>query len=96
MMVEKVEGLLERHRELEAAMAQPETASDPSKMVKLGREYNNISKNMPVFRKYLDTVKAITDTHVKFLTMNLIKTLSLWLRMKYERMRQSCRILNSK
>jgi peptide chain release factor 1 len=62
MMVEKVEGLLERHRELEAAMAQPETASDPSKMVKLGREYNNISKSMPVFRKYLDTVKTISES----------------------------------
>jgi peptide chain release factor 1 len=62
MMVEKVEGLLERHRELEAAMAQPETASDPSKMVKLGREYNNISKSMPVFRKYLDTVKTIAES----------------------------------
>jgi peptide chain release factor 1 len=62
MMVEKVEGLLERHRELEAAMAQPETASDPSKMVKLGREYNNISKSLPVFRKYLDTVKTISES----------------------------------
>jgi peptide chain release factor 1 len=62
MMVQKVEGLLERHRELEATMAQPETASDPSKMVKLGREYNNISKSMPVFHKYLDTVKAISES----------------------------------
>lgn len=62
MMVEKVEALLERHRELEAAMAQPDIASDPSKMVKLGREYNNISKSLPVFRKYLDTVKTITES----------------------------------
>ena len=62
MMVQKVEGLIERHRELEAEMAQPATASDPSKMEKLGREYNNISKSMPVFRKYLETVKAISDS----------------------------------
>jgi peptide chain release factor 1 len=62
MMVDKVNGLLERHRELEAAMAQPETASDPSKMEKLGREYNSISKSMPVFRRYLQTLNTISES----------------------------------
>jgi peptide chain release factor 1 len=62
MMVEKIEGILLRHKELEELLALPETISDPSKMEKLGREYNNIQKNLPIFRKYLDTVKAIEDS----------------------------------
>jgi peptide chain release factor 1 len=62
MMVEKVEGLFRRHKELEQLLALPENLSDPSKMEKLGREYNNIGKNIPVFRQYLDTVKSIDDS----------------------------------
>lgn len=63
IMVDKVEGILLRHKELEQQMALPETTSDPSKMEKLGREYNSISRNMPVFRKYLDAISAINDAH---------------------------------
>ncbi len=63
MMVEKIEGIILRHKELEELLALPETVSDPSKMEKLGREYNNTQKNLPIFRKYLETVKAIEDSH---------------------------------
>lgn len=63
MMVEKIEGIILRHKELEELLALPETVSDPSKMEKLGREYNNIQKSLPIFRKYLETVKAIEDSH---------------------------------
>lgn len=61
MMTDKVEGLLERHRELEHLMTSEEIISDPSKMEKLGREYNGINKNLSVLRKYLETVKSIQD-----------------------------------
>jgi peptide chain release factor 1 len=63
MMIEKVESFIQRYKELETEMASPEVSADPSKMEKLGREYTNIGKSLPVFRTYLDTVRAINDSH---------------------------------
>jgi peptide chain release factor 1 len=61
MIAEKIEGILKRHAELETELAQPDVARDQSKMEKLGREYNGINKNLPVFRKYCAIVKSIAD-----------------------------------
>ena len=61
MIADKIQSILARHAEIETELSQPETARDPSKMEKLGREYNGITKNLPVFRKYLSIVKSITD-----------------------------------
>jgi peptide chain release factor 1 len=61
MIAEKIESILARHAELETELSQPETARDPSKMEKLGREYNTITRNLPVFKKYLAMVKSITE-----------------------------------
>lgn len=61
IMQEKVDAVFRRHNELEQLMASSEVTSDPSKMEKIGREYNNIHKNVPVFKKYLDTIKSIED-----------------------------------
>jgi peptide chain release factor 1 len=61
MIPGKVEGILQRRRDLENELASPDVARDPAKMEKLGREYNAINKNLPVYRSYLETVKAIAD-----------------------------------
>lgn len=61
MIKEKLNDILQRHKELEEQLAMPETAFDPSKMEKLGREYNNINKNLPAFKEYLSTVAAIEE-----------------------------------
>lgn len=61
MMADKIENVLKRHKELETELAAPDTVSDPSKMEKLGREYNNIGKNIPVYKKYLDITKSISE-----------------------------------
>jgi len=61
MIAEKIQEILKQHAELETELSQPETARDPSKMEKLGREYNSIKKNLPVFRKYLAMVKSIAE-----------------------------------
>jgi peptide chain release factor 1 len=61
MIAEKVTQLLKRREEIETELASPDTARDLSKMEKLGREYNSIGKNAPVFKKYLDAVKAIAE-----------------------------------
>jgi peptide chain release factor 1 len=61
MIVGKVQDVLKRREELETTLAKPEIARDPVQMEKLGREYNAISKNLPVFLKYLNIVKSIRD-----------------------------------
>jgi peptide chain release factor 1 len=61
MIKEKLDEILKHHKELEELLALPETASDPSKMEKLGREYNSINKNIPTFKEYLSTVAAIEE-----------------------------------
>jgi peptide chain release factor 1 len=62
VIVARVEGILWRHRELEEKMASPEVASDPSLLEKIGREYNGITRNLPVFKRYLEIVNGISST----------------------------------
>jgi peptide chain release factor 1 len=62
MIADKVRGILIHHKELEQLLASPEVFGDPSKMEKLGKEYNVISRNIPVFTKYLDLIKRKSDT----------------------------------
>jgi peptide chain release factor 1 len=61
IMVDKVKALLVHKNELEEQMADPSVSSDQSKMAKLGREYNNISRNLPTYRKFLDVIQALDD-----------------------------------
>jgi peptide chain release factor 1 len=61
MIVGKVQDVLKRRDELEISLAKPEIARDPIQMEKLGREYNAISKNLPIFLKYLSIVQSIQD-----------------------------------
>ena len=61
MIAEKVEVLLKRRAELETELSQPDVASDLARMQKLSREYTGINKNLPLYRKYLDIIKATAD-----------------------------------
>jgi peptide chain release factor 1 len=61
LIIEKVQNVLRRQRELEEKMASPEVTSDPSKMEKIGREYNNLTRSLPTFKKYLDLANNIAS-----------------------------------
>ncbi|MBN1577739.1 MAG: peptide chain release factor 1 [Chitinispirillaceae bacterium] len=61
MIKEKLGDILNRHKELETLLALPETVSDPSRMEKLGREYNGINRNLPVYKQYLSVVGGIEE-----------------------------------
>jgi peptide chain release factor 1 len=61
MIADKIQGILKRHAELETELSSPATLRDHSKMEKLGREYNSIKKNIPVFKKYLAMVKSAAE-----------------------------------
>jgi len=62
VIADKVESILRRHGELEEKMASPEVASDPSKLEKFGREYNNLARNLPAFKRYLEINSHIAST----------------------------------
>jgi len=61
VIADKVAGILRRHGELEEKMASPEVTSDPSMMEKIGREYNNLSRNLPIFNRYLELIDQIAS-----------------------------------
>jgi len=56
VIVDKVESILRRHGELEEKMASPEVVSNPSLLEKTGREYNSLSRSLPVFKRYLELI----------------------------------------
>ncbi|MDR3012196.1 MAG: peptide chain release factor 1 [Chitinispirillales bacterium] len=62
MIIGKIENILQRHRELEEEMASPAVTSDPSLLEKLGREYNNMTRNLPTFKRYLEITDQIASS----------------------------------
>jgi peptide chain release factor 1 len=63
VIAEKVKNILRRHNELEERMASPEVTSDPSKMIKIGREYNNLNRSLSTFKRYLQLIDDIASAH---------------------------------
>ena len=53
-MKEKIQQLIDRHKELEKLLASPEVISDLKKMEELGREYNQLGKMLPTLNEYLE------------------------------------------
>jgi peptide chain release factor 1 len=62
-MIDKVIQLLERYKELETLMADPETSQDAHKMESLSREYNTLSKQVPLFEEYLEAHRSLEEAH---------------------------------
>jgi peptide chain release factor 1 len=58
-MIDKVNEIIKRHKELEAELADPEVVSDISKIEKLNRKYRSLGRNMPVFQDYRDTANRL-------------------------------------
>ena len=60
-MIEKIQELISRQKELEEELASPIVTSNPTLLEKLGREYNSLKKNMPEYHRYVDMVKNCAD-----------------------------------
>jgi peptide chain release factor 1 len=58
-MIEKINSILKRYNELEAELSSKDISSNPKLLEKLGREYNDIKKNLPYFNKYLEILKNL-------------------------------------
>ncbi|MCL1945774.1 MAG: peptide chain release factor 1 [Chitinivibrionia bacterium] len=61
-MKDKIRQIIERYEELGDIMQEPNFASDLKRMQEISRERSNIEKRLPVFKKYLDTLKVIDDS----------------------------------
>ncbi|MDR0303536.1 MAG: peptide chain release factor 1 [Chitinispirillales bacterium] len=61
-MNDKIQTIIERYYELGKRMEQPDFAGDLKKMQEVSREYSDIGKKLPSFKKYLDTLKVINDS----------------------------------
>ncbi len=60
-LMDKLEGLHERFVEVGALLAQPEVASDPSRLRSLAREHAELSPIVECFVKYNQTLDSIED-----------------------------------
>ncbi|MBN1982584.1 MAG: peptide chain release factor 1 [Chitinivibrionales bacterium] len=60
-MIEKVQRLIQRHKELEGLLATPETLNDRKKMEELGREYNQLGKVMSTLTHYVAICTAVEE-----------------------------------
>ena len=67
-MKEKIQQLIDRHKELEKLLASPEVISDLKKMEELGREYNQLGKMLPTLNEYLEASQRYAEAR------ELIKT----------------------
>jgi peptide chain release factor 1 len=60
-MIEKIEQLVNRKKELEQELSSPAVSANPSLLESLGREYNSLKKKMPDFLRYLEMKKTVAD-----------------------------------
>lgn len=67
-MKEKIEKLIERHKELEGLLASPDVTGDLKKMEELGREYTQLAKILPALNEYLEASDDLSEAK------NLVKT----------------------
>ncbi len=58
-MIQAIKDILVHRTILEQEMATPDVAADSSRMEKLGREYNSISKNLVTFQEFLKVAECI-------------------------------------
>ena len=52
----------ERHEEVQSLMSQPEVATDPNKMMELGREHSELSQVVTVIAEYEQLLQEREDT----------------------------------
>lgn len=60
-MVDKIEKVIAKHKDLEEKLASPEVAGDPKQMETLGREYNHLGKILPKLKEYRDKFLGLQE-----------------------------------
>ena len=67
-MKEKIQQLIERHKELEKLLSSPEVTGNMKKMEEFGREYTQLGKILPTLKEYLEASERYAEAR------NLTKT----------------------
>ena len=60
-MIDKIKEILNRQKQIEEELSSPGVSGNQALMEKLGREYRGLKKNMPIYSRYLDVMKNISD-----------------------------------
>ena len=60
-MLERLEELEIRYLEIERLMADPEVATDPSRLVALGKEHASLGAKVGMYRAYRETLGQVKD-----------------------------------
>jgi peptide chain release factor 1 len=60
-MIDKIKEIINRHKQIEEELSSPGVTGNPSLMEKLGREYRGLKKNIPVYSRYLELMKNLSD-----------------------------------
>ncbi len=60
-MIQKIQKLIDRHKEIEELLATPGVANDLKQVEELGREYNQLGKMLPTLKKYLDATNRLAE-----------------------------------
>jgi peptide chain release factor 1 len=60
-MIDKIKEIFNRQKEIEAELSSPGVSGNQSLMEKLGREYRGLKKNMPIYSRYVDVMKNLSD-----------------------------------
>jgi peptide chain release factor 1 len=60
-MIDKIKGIISRQKEIEEELSSPGISGNQPLMEKLGREYRGLKKNMPVYSRYLEIMKNLSD-----------------------------------
>ena len=60
-MIKNVKAIIDRSKELEKLMSEPDFASDLKRMADINREFTEIRNKMPKFKEYIDTVEGIEE-----------------------------------
>ena len=68
MITDKIQSVLARYRELETQMSSPSVASDPSQMEKLGREFTQIGRGVPLLNEYLTLARDLEQARAMLKT----------------------------
>ncbi|MFW6221393.1 MAG: peptide chain release factor 1 [Fibrobacterota bacterium] len=60
-MIERVQRIIDRHKELEQLMASPEVSGDPKKMEEYGREYTSLGRSLPKLEEYISVRQGLDE-----------------------------------
>ncbi len=60
-MIERVQRIIDRHKELEGLMASPEVTGDPKKLEAYGREYSSLGTALPKLQEYLTVKNGLNE-----------------------------------